>query len=69
MRHHMDDLLMINKSRIDIFFDSDNHLYYVVVSLIDKDPFEVFFSDLNEANKFAFAFVRAYNQLFMNLYF
>lgn len=69
MRHHMDDLFMINNSRIDIFFDSDNHVYYVVVALINKDPFEICFTDLNEANKFAFAFVRSYNQLYMNIYF
>lgn len=69
MRHHMDDFFMINQSRVDIFFDSDTRIYYVVVSLIDKDPFEVYFADLNEANKFAFAFVRAYNQLYMNINF
>lgn len=66
MRHHLDDFRTMNNGRLDIVFESDTRVYYVVVSLVVKDPFEVPFVDLNEANKFAFAFIRAYNTIFLN---
>lgn len=69
MRHVLDDYRTANNSKIDISFDSDYHSYYVTVHLVDKEPFEVVFSDLNEANKFAFAFIRAYNEAFMRICF
>ncbi|MBR3952737.1 MAG: hypothetical protein IKJ82_03905 [Oscillospiraceae bacterium] len=69
MKHYIDDFRTMNNGRLDIVFDSDTHVYSVVVSLVDKEPFEVPFSDLNEANKFAFAFIRAYNTIFLNCYF
>lgn len=69
MRHHLDDYYTVNNSRLDIVFDSDTRVYWVIINLVDKDPFDVPFSDLNEANKFCFAFIRAYNTVFYNIMF